>query len=81
MSFACLIFADRIRLLAFFSSRPTDRLESQNAVEDMALWGNRERYRQGQQRAEKVWGTLSEGYFPHWKNLASVLVSITIMIL
>ena len=35
-------------------------MEDQHDVDEMTLWGNRERYEQGQQRTEKV-GGLAEG--------------------
>ena len=47
----------------------SDQSEDQNVVGEMTLWGNRERYGQGQQRTER-WRTLAEGYFLQCKDTA-----------
>ena len=41
--------------------RAQDKLQDQNVVGEMTLWGNRERYGQGYQQGRGSW-TLAEGY-------------------
>ena len=48
-------------------------MENHYVFGEMTLWGNRERYGQGQQRTEKV-GGLAEGYFLQRKDTAKIRI-------